>query len=58
MLPINGKTWQVMRLSRNRNWGHPNLIKFLERFSDQGAEDRLGTGCWSATWRSRAAARC
>src|SRR5262245_50126408 len=33
MLPINGKTWQVMRLSRNRNWGHPNLIKFLERFA-------------------------
>ena len=24
-LPINGATWQVMRLSRNRNWGHPNL---------------------------------
>ena len=22
-LPINGPTWQVMRLSRNRNWGHP-----------------------------------
>ena len=22
-LPINGATWQVMRLSRNRNWGHP-----------------------------------
>src|SRR6478672_3520143 len=34
-LPINGKTWQVMRLSRNRNWGHPNLIKFLERFADK-----------------------
>jgi penicillin-insensitive murein endopeptidase len=33
MLPINGETWQVMRLSRNRNWGHPNLIKFLERFA-------------------------
>jgi penicillin-insensitive murein endopeptidase len=32
-LPINGKTWQVMRLSRNRNWGHPNLAKFLERFA-------------------------
>ena len=32
-LPINGETWQVMRLSRNRNWGHPNLIKFLERFA-------------------------
>jgi penicillin-insensitive murein endopeptidase len=32
-LPINGRTWQVMRLSRNRNWGHPSLIRFLERFS-------------------------
>jgi len=32
-LPVDGKTWQVMRLSRNRNWGHPDLIAFLERFS-------------------------
>ena len=32
-LPVNGKTWQVMRLSRNRNWGHPNLVGFLERFA-------------------------
>jgi len=32
-LPVNGKTWQAMRLSRNRNWGHPDLIAFLERFS-------------------------
>ncbi len=34
-LPINGETWQVMRLSRNRNWGHPNLIKFLERLAEK-----------------------
>jgi penicillin-insensitive murein endopeptidase len=32
-LPINGETWQVMRLSRNRNWGNPHLIQFLERLS-------------------------
>jgi penicillin-insensitive murein endopeptidase len=32
-LPINGQTWQVMRLSRNRNWGHPDLIALLERLS-------------------------
>jgi penicillin-insensitive murein endopeptidase len=32
-LPVNGPTWQVMRLSRNRNWGHPRLIAFLERFA-------------------------
>ncbi len=29
-LPIDGQTWQVMRLNRNRNWGHPNLIAYLE----------------------------
>ena len=34
-LPINGPTWQVMRLSRNRNWGHPNLIGVLERLAAQ-----------------------
>jgi len=32
-LPITGPTWQVMRLSRNRNWGHPELIRFIKRFS-------------------------
>jgi penicillin-insensitive murein DD-endopeptidase len=34
-LPINGKTWQVMRVSRNRNWGHPSLVEFLERLAEQ-----------------------
>jgi penicillin-insensitive murein DD-endopeptidase len=34
-LPVNGKSWQVMRLSRNRNWGHPELIAFLERLAEQ-----------------------
>lgn len=34
-LPINGPSWQVMRLSRNRNWGHPELIAFLEKLADK-----------------------
>lgn len=34
-LPINGRTWQVMRLSRNRNWGHPDLVRFLERLAEK-----------------------
>jgi penicillin-insensitive murein DD-endopeptidase len=34
-LPINGPSWQVMRLSRNRNWGHPDLIQYLERLADK-----------------------
>jgi len=29
-LAVDGTTWQVMRLSRNRNWGHPALVKYLE----------------------------
>src|SRR5215813_1092873 len=24
-LPMTGSAWQVMRPSRNRNWGHPQL---------------------------------
>ena len=32
-LPADGQTWQVMRPSRNRNWGHPQLVAFLERFA-------------------------
>ncbi|MEZ5898028.1 MAG: penicillin-insensitive murein endopeptidase [Hyphomicrobiaceae bacterium] len=29
-LPVDGPAWQAMRLSRNRNWGHPVLIKMIE----------------------------
>jgi penicillin-insensitive murein endopeptidase len=32
-LPINGPNWQVMRLSRNRNWGNPRLLDYLEKLS-------------------------
>ncbi|QCI64989.1 penicillin-insensitive murein endopeptidase [Phreatobacter stygius] len=34
-LSVNGDAWQVMRLSRNRMWGHPEMISFLERFARQ-----------------------
>ena len=32
-LPNNGSSWQVMRPSRNRNWGNPHLVRFIERFA-------------------------
>ena len=35
-LPVDGPAWQVMRLTRNRNWGHPRLVAFLERFAEKG----------------------
>src|ERR1700730_2771873 len=34
-LPVNGPAWEVMRLSRNRNWGHPALLAFLQRFAQK-----------------------
>lgn len=30
-LPETGANWQAMRLSRNRNWGHPDTVAFIER---------------------------
>jgi penicillin-insensitive murein endopeptidase len=32
-MPLDGDTWQVMRLSRNRYWGHPDLVALLKRLS-------------------------
>lgn len=32
-LPETGPTWQAMRLSRNRNWGHPEMIAYVQDLS-------------------------
>jgi penicillin-insensitive murein endopeptidase len=37
-LPHDGETWQVMRLSRNRNWGHPKLVEFMQRVAKKVPE--------------------
>jgi len=37
-LPETGPTWQAMRLSRNRNWGHPDAIAYIERLSAFAAQ--------------------
>jgi len=37
-LAETGPTWQAMRLSRNRNWGHPVLIGFIQELSAEVAE--------------------
>lgn len=39
-LAETGPTWQAMRLSRQRNWGHPHMIAFIERLGEQA----LGLG--------------
>ena len=37
-LAETGPTWQAMRLSRNRNWGHPELIDFVQKLSRKAAQ--------------------
>ncbi|MDX2203462.1 MAG: penicillin-insensitive murein endopeptidase [Hyphomicrobiaceae bacterium] len=34
-LPVDGPAWQAMRLSRNRNWGHPELIDLVKRLATE-----------------------
>jgi penicillin-insensitive murein endopeptidase len=38
-MPITGDTWQVMRLSRNRNWGYPEMVALLKRLSQKVHKD-------------------
>jgi penicillin-insensitive murein endopeptidase len=45
-LPETGPTWQAMRLSRNRNWGHPELIDYVTGLSRQVA----ATTSWSGLY--------
>lgn len=44
-LPETGPTWQAMRLSRNRNWGHPEMIAYLVSLSEEAR--RIG---WSGLY--------
>ena len=43
-LPADGPTWQAMRLSRNRRWGNPHMIAFLEQFSQDARQIGWGSG--------------
>ena len=37
-LAQTGETWQAMRLSRNRNWGHPAVIDYIKGLSKKAAK--------------------
>lgn len=38
-IAADGPNWQAMRLSRNRRWGHPDMIALIERLSREAAKD-------------------
>lgn len=42
-LPTDGMGYQVMRLSRKRFYGHPNLTQFIENLAQIAYTQRLGT---------------
>jgi penicillin-insensitive murein endopeptidase len=41
-----GPTWQAMRLSRNRNWGHPEVIDYIQRLSARVARETSWNGLY------------
>jgi penicillin-insensitive murein endopeptidase len=43
-LPDTGPTWVAMRLSRNRHWGHPELIDYVQDLSRQVAAETPWAG--------------
>ena len=38
-IPNDGPTWQAMRPSRNRRWGHPTMIALIEKLSRDAVAD-------------------
>ncbi|WP_102223963.1 penicillin-insensitive murein endopeptidase [Acidimangrovimonas sediminis] len=45
-LPQTGPTWQAMRLSRDRNWGMPETVSFIEDLSRYAATLRGWNGLY------------
>jgi len=45
-LPETGPTWQAMRLSRNRNWAHPETIDFVQDLSREVARSTSWSGIY------------
>jgi penicillin-insensitive murein endopeptidase len=38
-LPADGPNWQAMRLSRDRRWGTPELVQYVEALGQSAAQD-------------------
>ncbi|KAF0116446.1 MAG: penicillin-insensitive murein endopeptidase [Rhodobacteraceae bacterium] len=45
-LPESGPTWQAMRLSRNRNFGQPEMVQFLMDLSATARDIGFGQGLY------------
>lgn len=45
-LPDTGQTWQAMRMSRNRNWAHPDTVDFVMDLSKKAAKEEGWNGLY------------
>ncbi|WP_456388971.1 penicillin-insensitive murein endopeptidase [Profundibacter sp.] len=45
-LAQKGATWLEMRVARNRNWGHPELVDFIQTLSRKAAKMRGSNGLY------------
>ena len=50
-LAETGTHWQAVRLSRNRNWGHPVLVRFLTTFAAKASASNATTS-WPTSVRA------
>lgn len=41
-LPASGRGYEVLRLGRNRRYGHPSLVAYIKRVSAAAADAKLG----------------
>jgi penicillin-insensitive murein endopeptidase len=41
-LPASGRGYEVLRLGRNRRYGHPTLVAYVQRLAAAAADARLG----------------
>src|SRR5690349_10201897 len=41
-LPASGRGYEVLRLGRNRRYGHPSLVAFVQRLGTAAARAKLG----------------
>jgi penicillin-insensitive murein endopeptidase len=42
-LPTSGPGWELLHLGRHRNFGHPALVAYIERFAAAARKQHLGT---------------
>jgi penicillin-insensitive murein endopeptidase len=41
-LPVSGRGYEVLRLGRNRRYGHPELVAYIQRLGAAAAKEKVG----------------